>query len=136
MMDKERQEAIDAGERALDSLYAARNELNGAGNWGLVDMLGGGLISTFIKRGKMDNARQYMERAKYDLQAFSREVSDISQCMNVDTGDFLTFADYFFDGFFADILVQQKIADAKRQVEDAIYRVERILAEIRHSVQP
>ena len=41
MLDRERQEAIDAGERALDSLYGARRELASAGNWGLLDLFGG-----------------------------------------------------------------------------------------------
>ena len=32
LIDRERQEAIDAGERALDSLYGVRKELESAGN--------------------------------------------------------------------------------------------------------
>ena len=50
--EKERNEAILAGERALDSLRAARDELNSAGNWGIVDLLGGGLISGLVKHSK------------------------------------------------------------------------------------
>ena len=69
MLDRERQEAIDAGERALDSLYGARRELASAGNWGLVDLFGGGLFSTFAKHSKMDDAQRYMEQAKRDLGA-------------------------------------------------------------------
>ena len=63
MLDRERQEAIDAGERALDSLYGARRELASAGNWGLLDLFGGGLFSTFAKHSKMDDAQRYMEQA-------------------------------------------------------------------------
>ena len=64
---KETQEAISAGERALSSLRNAQNELSSAKNWGLFDMLGGGFVSTLVKHGKMDNAKRYMEQAKYDL---------------------------------------------------------------------
>ena len=44
-----------------------------------------------------------MEQAKYDLRNFSRELNDVNMVcnLNIDTGDFLSFADYFFDGFVA-----------------------------------
>ena len=130
--DRERQEAIDAGERALDSLYGVRKDLESAGNWGLLDMFGGGMFTTFVKHSKMNDAQRYMERAKRDLAAFSRELADVSETLNINSGDFLTFADYFFDGFVADMMVQSRIRDAQRQVDDAIYRVESILSRLRN----
>ena len=130
--DRERQEAIDAGERALDSLYGVRKELESAGNWGLLDMFGGGMFTTFVKHSKMNDAQRYMERAKRDLAAFSRELADVSETLNINSGDFLTFADYFFDGFVADMMGQSRIRDAQRQVDDAIYRVESILSRLRN----
>ena len=130
--DRDRQEAIDAGERALDSLYGVRKELESAGNWGLLDMFGGGMFTTFVKHSKMNDAQRYMERAKRDLAAFSRELADVSETLNINSGDFLTFVDYFFDGFVADMMVQSRIRDAQRQVDDAIYRVESILSRLRN----
>ena len=124
--EKERQEAIIAGERALDSLYEAKNQLRKARNWGIYDILGGGFISSLIKHSKIDNARSCIERAKYDLQCFNRELRDVSYDINVDIGDFLTFFD-LMDSFFADLLVQSRIADASRRIEDAIWRVQDIL---------
>lgn len=132
LIDRERQEAIDAGERALDSLYGVRKELESAGNWGLLDMFGGGMFTTFVKHSKMNDAQRYMERAKRDLAAFSRELADVSETLNINSGDFLTFADYFFDGFVADMMVQSRIRDTQRQVDDAIYRVESILSRLRN----
>ena len=132
LIDRERQEAIDAGERALDSLYGVRKELESAGNWGLLDMFGGGMFTTFVKHSKMNDAQRYLERAKRDLAAFSRELADVSETLNINSGDFLTFADYFFDGFVADMMVQSRIRDAQRQVDDAIYRVESILSRLRN----
>ena len=37
-IEKEKREAIEAGRRALNSLSAAKENLNSAKNWGLVDM--------------------------------------------------------------------------------------------------
>ena len=128
--EKERQEAIYAGERALDSLTEAQNQLRKARNWGIYDIIGGGFFSSLIKHSKIDNARSCIERAKYDLQVFNRELRDVSMDLDFDIGDFLTFFD-LMDSFLADLMVQSKIADASRKVEDAIYRVEDILRRLR-----
>ena len=71
---------------------------------------------TFI----MDQAKRNMEQAKYDIRNFSRELNDVNMAcnLNIDTGDFLSFADYFFDGFVVDWVVQDRINNAKRQVEE------------------
>lgn len=131
-IEKEKREAIDAGYRALNSLHAAEAEIRSARNWGLLDVLGGGFIVTMIKRSKMSNAQHYMEQAQYDLKAFSRELHDVQGFLdiNLDVGDFLSFADYFFDGMIADWFVQSKIVKAKQQIQSAIERVQRIIAEL------
>ena len=132
-MRREMQEAIIAGERALSSLRSAHEKLNSAGNWGLFDMFGGGLFSTIMKRSKMSDAQNLMENAKSDLLRFQRELKDVNIPfdLRMEVGSFLSFADFFFDGFVADYLVQTKISDAKTQVSDAIYKVERILDELK-----
>lgn len=96
-IEKEKREAIDAGYRAINSLKTARDNLNSAKNWGLLDMFGGGFFSTMLKHSKIDQARQNMEQAKYDLRNFSRELNDVNiACdLNINIGDFLSFADYF-----------------------------------------
>ena len=43
-IEKEKREAIEAGRRALSSLRTAKENLNSAKNWGLVDMFGGGFF--------------------------------------------------------------------------------------------
>lgn len=131
--EKEKREAIEAGERALYSLRKAQQELNSARNWGFIDIFGGGFISTMLKQSKMRNARQYMEQAKWDLQNFGRELNDVNTAcnLNIEVGGFLTFADWFFDGFVADWLVQDKINKARNQVEGAIQRTENILKQLR-----
>ena len=133
IMRREMKEAMDAGERALSSLRNAQRKLNSAGNWGLLDMFGGGLFSTIMKRSKMDDAQQLMEAAKSDLKRFQRELKDVNIPLDLrmEVGSFLSFADFFFDGFVADYLVQTRIGEARRQVNEAIDQVERILAELR-----
>lgn len=127
--EKERKEAVVAGQRALNSLYAARDYLGSARSWGMVDMFMGGFLSTMIKRSKMSDAQRAMEQAKYDLRTFSRELSDIERevNLNIEADGFLHFADYFFDNFFVDWMVQDRINEARNQVDTAIRRVEEIV---------
>ena len=136
IMRREMKEAMDAGERALSSLRKAQEKLNSAGNWGLFDMFGGGLFSTIMKRSKMDDAQQLMEAAKTDLKRFQRELKDVNIPLDLrmEVGSFLSFADFFFDGFVADYLVQSKFSEAKEQVSDAIIRVEQILNELKRKM--
>ena len=124
--EKERQEAISAGKRALNSLYEAKNQLRKARNWGIYDIIGGGFFSSLIKHSKIDNAKTYIERAKYDLQTFNDELKDVSYNLDIDIGGFLSFFD-IMDSFLADLLVQGKIADASRKIEEAIDKVQDIL---------
>ena len=126
-------EAIAAGERALSSLYVAQDKLKSARGWGIFDIFGGGFIADMIKHSKMQEASKSMEEAKYFMQRFQKELSDVNGNFNLqlNVGGFLSFADFFFDGFLADYLVQSKIADARRQVDDAIVKVSRILDDLK-----
>ena len=135
VMKREINEAIVAGERALQSLKSAQEKLNSAGNWGVWDMLGGGFISTMMKQSKMSEAQNHMEDAKYYLKVFQKELSDVNVIsdLKMEIGSFLSFADFFFDGFVADYLVQSKISDAKTQVAEAIFRVEELLKELKNN---
>lgn len=97
-----------------------------------MDALGGGLLSTYVKRSKMKEAQSFMDEAKRDMQKFQSELNHICdyENLNVQTGDFLTFADYFLDSLFIDLLVQNQIQKAREQVEEAIRRVEQILTQL------
>ena len=91
-IEKEKREAIEAGRRALNSLSAAKENLNSAKNWGLVDMFGGGFFSTMLKHSKMDHAKQNMDQAKYDLRNFSRELNDVNMACDLHTHRYRRFS--------------------------------------------
>ena len=130
-------QAIDAGERALTSLRDAQRQLDSAGNWGLFDMLGGGTFTSLVKHMKLGGASDCMEQARRDMERFERELRDVTLYANLDldTGGFLAFADMFMDNVFADVLVQRKISQAKKQVGEAVRQVESIVAALRRKYQ-
>ena len=128
----ELREAIEAGERALSSLREAEQKLDSARNWGLLDMFGGGSITGLIKHSKLSGAAECVRQAGRDLDVFRRELQDVYvPDMRIEISGFLTFADFFFDGFLADYLMQRKIQDARGQVSEAIRQTERVLRSLR-----
>ena len=80
----------------------------------------------------MDRAKENLAKARSDLKNFSRELHDVNMAchLDIETGDFLSFADWFFDGFVVDWMVQDRIHQASRQVEEAIHRVEGVLNQL------
>lgn len=130
--EKEIREARLAGQEALDCLNRAADSLKSAGNWGIVDMLGGGLISTFVKHSKMNDANALVQQARSALKRFQKELTDVENVaeFHIETGDFLSFADYFFDGIIADWLVQSRINEARTQVENARQKVMYIMGQL------
>ena len=81
----------------------------------------------------MDQAKQNMEQDKYDLRNFSRELNDVNMAcnLNINTNDFLAFADYLLDGFVIDWMVQDRINKAKQQVREEIRRTENIIDQLK-----
>lgn len=126
---KEKQEALDAGQRALRSLVEARKQISGAQSLGIWDLLGGGAFVSIAKHFKINNARNALSDARYNLQTFSRELRDISMDLDIDVGSFLTVFD-LMDNFFADIIVQCRLGDAARRIDETIANVEGVLAKI------
>lgn len=126
---REINEARNAGREALYSLQQAEKKLDSARGWGIWDMLGGGMISTMVKHSKINDASNLMEEAQQKLFDFQRELQDVQvpARFRVEIGDFLTFADFFFDGLIADWMVQSRIGEAREQVGKAIEKVRQVL---------
>ena len=126
--EKEIREAIVAADTALEYLRNAEQYLDTARGWGVIDIIGGGFLSTMLKRNRMEDARKEIEKAKVALRSLTRELGDVReiQMTSLETGGFLGFADYFMDGIFADVLVQSKINEARNDIYRTIVKVEKI----------
>lgn len=136
---KEIQEAIEAGRAVIAGLEKVLSHLDSAKNWGVWDMLGGGLISTAIKHSRIDDARNAAYHVQHLLRRFEKELKDIGEIhnINIEIDSFATFADYFFDGLIADWIVQSKINQyrentvrLKKDVERLVYELNRALKRI------
>ncbi|MBR2805711.1 MAG: hypothetical protein IKE18_02920 [Oscillospiraceae bacterium] len=124
--EKELSEAITASERVLDHLYAAETNLKTAKNWGVIDIVGGGFVSTFVKREYMETAQRELWAANSAIQVLNNEIDDVERVehIDIDTSGLLAFADFFLDGLLADALVQAQINDVRNRVIDTINRIQ------------
>lgn len=123
-------EARSAGQTAQGGLDRVSDLLRSAEGWGTWDMLGGGLLSTMIKHSRVDDARTELMKVRHSLDVFRRELSDVGgdiDLPSVDLDGFTRFADYFWDNFFVDWIVQSRIGEALRAVQDAQRQVEHLL---------
>ncbi len=130
---REVDEAIWAGERALDSLREAKAKLNSARNWGIYDILGGGMISSIVKHSKMNSANEWVEQANHDLKRFAKELRDVDEDgLYVEAGTLASTMDIFFDNVFSDFIVQNRINEARGEIDRMIDRIERAVWDLKN----
>lgn len=131
--NKELKAAEEAGEQALKSLYAVKEKLNSAKKWGILDLIGGKTISTFVKQSRINEVEVLIEQARIKLTDFQKVLrkEEVSPDLQMEVSSFLTFADFAFDNPITDYLVQNKLESIREEVDDTIQLIEELLAHIR-----
>ena len=129
---KELDEAISAGKRAEQIAEGILGSLSSAEGWGTWDLLGGGLIADVAKHSHLDEAQGQVEKLQGALRRFKTELSDVEIIadMQVNIDGFLRFADYFFDGLFADWSVMNRISEAQGQVKNVKGQISSLLGKL------
>ncbi|TDG00248.1 hypothetical protein [Paenibacillus piri] len=126
-------EALSAGRSVLAALEDASACLDKAENWGKWDMWGGGgMISTHIKHGHVDDAKQYISNANRLMQRFHSELADLNRSVDIhiDISGLLKLADYWFDGLIVDWVVQGRIQNAHDQVLEALHQIRSVTRQL------
>lgn len=129
---KEILEAIAAGNNVLRALDNAMKSLDSAKNWGVWDLLGGGLLADLAKHSHIDDAKAEVQRVQSLLRRFNTELADVklSADIAIEIGGFAKFADFFFDGLIADFFMQSKINDSRDTVIRVKAQVQGVLAKL------
>lgn len=134
-MDQYQKEVIlAAGEQAIKSLREVQKCLNSSSTFGMYDFMSGGNgFSTFMKYGKLMDAKVTMEKAKKDLEDFSRKIGYVSiECKaNFDVSRFLTVADFTLESGLTSSMVQYKINTAKTEVRKTVKEVQKAMERIK-----
>lgn len=128
MADMQIAEAINLTNQILVYVEQAERSLSSARNWGFFDVLGGGFIVDMIKHHKLGKAREAMESVNYLMQRLQQVLGSLQLPADyrMEIGNFATFADFFFDGVFADIYMQSKIMqslDEVRRLKNKLYEL-------------
>lgn len=133
---KEVKEAINAGKNASSALSQMMEPLDSARNWGMWDMLGGGFFTDMVKHSKIDDANKMSYDVQQCLKRFQKELDDVNEFTDiaVDIGSFATFADFFFDGLFADWFVQSKINESISNLDNVNRKVGDIIEDLNKSL--
>lgn len=129
---KELKEAINAGKRVLSELGGVKDSLNSASGWGTWDILGGGFMSDMIKHSHLDDAKNRLNNVQSLMRNFRTELSDVNMNLDIhiDTDGFMKFADFFFDGLFADISMQNRISDSQESVASSKQKLENTISKL------
>ncbi len=131
---QEIKEAISAGYTARGTADQILSKLESAGKWNTWDLIGGDDIFTHMaKHEHLDMAQDLISRLQQELRRFKTELADIhiSANMQVNIDGFLRFADYFFDGLFADWTIGNKINQSKSSVSSTRSQISRTLDQLR-----
>ena len=123
-------EAINAGKTALHTVNEVLETLDNAEGWSTWDVMGGGLGVDLAKYAELDDAQEQIEQLQVELRRFKTELADveITADLQVTVDSFLKFADFFFDGLFADWAVLDHINQAQSRVENTKDQIKRVLA--------
>lgn len=118
---KEIEEALLEAKNCLSLSEESLKILSSAKNWGIYDIVGGGMISSYVKQNKIDEAKTYMERLSYSIGNLNKELGDLNieflkTGLNIN-GLSYTF-DIFLDNIFSDLSVQGEIKDSLYKLED------------------
>ena len=127
---QEIKEAISAGYSARSTADRILSELEDADGWNTWDMFGGGgIITHMAKHSHLDEAQDLVSDLQSKLRRFKTELADIqiTANMQVNVDGFLRFADYFFDGLFADWAVGDKINQSMNSVSSTKSQISRTL---------
>ena len=131
---KEIDEAINAGQAARSISQKILGDLQSAKDWGTWDMIGGGLITDMMKYDKLNSAQSNVQDLQTALRNFRTELADVKEGISADIhleiGDFLHFADYFFDGLFTDWMVYDRISESKTRAENTCRQIETVLEKL------
>lgn len=114
--------AMEICQEAIQSSREAEDYLGSARNWGTYDILGGGMITTAIKRNKMSQSKDCIDQMNLMIDKLNNIVLD-KDLINVKTSmdnesSVIAFADYYFDNIFVDVSVQNRIVESLYSIVD------------------
>lgn len=125
-------ELMRVGNDLKRALENALSTMDGASNWGLLDLLSGNYYMTYTKYHKIESAEANLAHVKDLARQFECELETFNQSRPnlIDPKPFHTISHYFIDNLYADFLIQGNIAEAKEALREMLRCIENIIRTI------
>ncbi|WP_311481526.1 hypothetical protein [uncultured Anaerococcus sp.] len=122
---KELKEAKEAANQLIIRIDAGLNQLKSASSWGILDILGGGFISSLVKRNKIGEANRSLEEISSSLKTLNKELNDVDISLPDAIPDRFSdeLFDLVFDNIFTDIRVQGEIKENLIALKELRYAI-------------
>ncbi len=133
---KELYEAKTAALEVVARIDNALSSLDSASSWGIFDLLGGGMFSSFVKREKIRDANSDIREISRSLSLLNKELEDVNMYLPAEISDEMSdnMLDICFDNIFTDIRVQgeikEQITELKNFRSSVIELIEKLNSEI------
>ena len=131
-MKRKMEEALEVGNKTLESLHFAQIKLDSARSWVVLEGFGGSFLTSMMKNMKISDTQTYVEQAKQDILKFQVMLKSISLPEDVKRrcGVFISFATFFLDGTVDDYMVKSRVDSAQEQIRDAIQIVDEVCEDL------
>lgn len=127
-------EAISAGNIALNKIDIVLDELKSAKTWGLFDMFSNrSFLSSYIKHSKLDAAQDAMNDLRVAIDKFNHELNDVKiydEVHQINFDQLTRIFDIFFDNFFVDIYALSRISDSRTEVERLRNEIKKVVEQL------
>lgn len=132
MNTQDKQNILSICRRALSDIDIALDTLKKAKRWGIFDTLGGGLVSTLMKRSKMADVEAHVARIRKSLSELDHELATVQFTgFNYSTGRFAF--DVYFDNIITDFRVLGEIDRAQAELENLQMKLQTLEQQISKS---
>lgn len=117
---KELKEAKQAAQDVIARIDHAISSLDSASSWGILDLLGGEMFSSFVKREKIKSANNDISEVLHLLNRLNKELEDINMHLPSEISDTMgdNALDIWFDNIFTDIKVQGEIKSRLNELKE------------------
>lgn len=134
---KELKEAKEAADLAIIRIDAGLNQLKSASSWGILDILGGGLISSLVKRDKIGQANRSLGEISASLKSLNKELGDVDISLPDSIPDRTSdeLFDVVFDNVFTDIRVQGEIKENLAALKELRYAIVEIRDKLESEIE-
>lgn len=117
---KELQEAKDAAKKVLEKIDRASDSLDSASFWGVLDILGGDIFSSWTKRNKIEEANEYIQGIIDSVKDLEKELKDVDMVLPEEISNTMSDRafDIWFDNIFTDFRVQGEIKETLNELKE------------------